>query len=383
MITPNDFDRILSQETVFDAACESVFSGIKALPIQGESGYVNEEEKKDTRKLPCSPYSSTVVLGEERLEGNFSSYREEKMREIIDFKGGDFDITNVTDVEDLCDKIFPESGKQSKRGLAFVPDGQWVAIDIDTPEEWDIFKAWWEIHSEGATIPRATVKSPGVQNSGHKDGGHIYITMSEDFYELVQKGMVDSSTILKVDGMEGGVLVHVHRKYVIAPPSSRREGSYIYSSKPTACPQAVEKELVKLLARDVKRSIEGNRKRREAATFDFLNLDENLPAIDRILAWSHTVSWEEILSSFTDLEFMVTRGSETDWKYSKSSSSARSMTTHDGSASWDFAKIWSSTLAAELGGKDTLTKWDFWKLACGSQKEAFERAGISTKPRKQ
>jgi hypothetical protein len=184
-----------------------------------------------------------------------------------------------------------------------------VIVDCDTAEQVAAFLA-------DALITQPlppTVSTPGAQDGAgnwiHRDGGHFYFLVPEDFDPGVGSGSWTAP---------GGYVVMWRDRYVLIPPSVRAEGAYTLTGRdyplPTWLRKVIEDDAT---AREARRLAAASRPTDDA-------LDAN------IVMWSQGVTWADILAphGWTETERTDTCGCAI-WTAPGEHSSPKSATTHD------------------------------------------------------
>lgn len=170
-----------------------------------------------------------------------------------------------------------------------------LCVDVDTPSELAGWAATW-LKATGRPWPvdGLTVTSPGVEEQGtwkHHGGGHIWIDLS---------GLEPSEERDLLLGTGDGVFKHpsgwtaLYRdRYVLVPPSRRKEGPYSYVGQPLA------ENVDWLLAEIATAAVEREARRMESAERRAARLaDPALGLGDRgLIEWSTGTPWSELLSS--------------------------------------------------------------------------------------
>lgn len=164
-----------------------------------------------------------------------------------------------------------------------------VLVDTDTPAEMDAFRTLWAERSGDPRLLHVspTVRSPGVldEASGewvHKDGGHFYFTLPEGLELPAAPGSITM-------GPEGGKFtIYWRDRYVLIPPSRRKEGDYWVAGTDHPAPEwllemigthgaAVQARREDQAARKAAREISGE--------------------VDSITAWSEANPWADVLEA--------------------------------------------------------------------------------------
>lgn len=114
-----------------------------------------------------------------------------------------------------------------------LPDGHRLAVvDLDTTGAREAFSAMWS-QNDAAPAPNLTVHSPGAVSSDgtrwvHWDGGHIYLAVPADLAE----GLPATVHLTAGETPADAVDVQLRDRFVMAPPSVRREGHYRWGETP-------------------------------------------------------------------------------------------------------------------------------------------------------
>ncbi|NVN51688.1 bifunctional DNA primase/polymerase [Mycolicibacterium hippocampi] len=146
-----------------------------------------------------------------------------------------------------------------------------VVIDADTPAEVSAALA------DGVS-DAATVSTPGARNAAgemvHCDGGHWYFDVPEDIELPTTLGAMKSSP-------DDGYSVLWNRRYVLVPPSTRKEGIYKAVGAVAELPDWLRGRIV-----------EHGRAHAERAAHSQDRAAHDGP----VAAWGSTITWDEILA---------------------------------------------------------------------------------------
>lgn len=149
-----------------------------------------------------------------------------------------------------------------------------VIVDCDTDEQVAAFLSDAGISSDTPLPP--TVRSPGQQDADgnwvHYGGGHYYFTLPENVELPAGTGSLT---------MPGGYAILWDGRYVLIPPSVRKEGSYVLAGQ--------DYEVPDWIVEAIRTHAAGRGDRRVPLGEDAGELAANIDA------WAELVSWEDLL----------------------------------------------------------------------------------------
>lgn len=290
----------------------------------------------------------------------------------------------ITDEKDL-NKVGAKRLLEDGANIALAPGvgaRRLAVVDLDTSEQLESFRALWSEKSDGEPI-ELTVSSPGVYKGSwiHKDGGHIWFEVGEDFELPDRKGrftwckchafkphVPDPDNPGRLKTCSYAFAFYWASGYVLVPPSVRPEGPYRLTGAAV--------ELPEWLADMARESTAG---RAPDSLSGALGRFEDDPIDD----WSREITWGDILTGdgFTPAG-QDNCGCPT-YTRPGDASHSKSVTAHEPgcSLSWPDVStghlpmhIWSDA----LGGGRTLSKlsWIAESRFGGNVREAMESLGL-------
>lgn len=198
---------------------------------------------------------------------------------------------------------YPEGDVPVNLGVKLGPS-RLVVVDCDTADQVSAFLA----DAEAPADLSPTVASPGVRddkgNWPHRDGGHFWFVVPED---------VELPATIGTFTAAGGYAVMWGKRYVLIPPSTRKEGSYTAPGEVHVLPEWLREQIV-ARGRDLR-----DRAERCGAG----------EGSTSITAWSQSQTWAEILGpSWTPTGRADSCGCET-WTAPGEHGSPKSATAHE------------------------------------------------------
>lgn len=199
---------------------------------------------------------------------------------------------NATHLARWLDKYRKDREQDTPVNLAMeVGRSRIVLVDVDTQAEMDTFRTMWaEMSGDPRLLHVApTVSSPGVfdEESGqwlHKDGGHFYFTLPQGLELPASPGSIT------VQGKEAksSFTIYWRDRYVLIPPSRRKEGDYWVSGTDHPIP-AWLLEMVQTRGAEVelRKAERAERKANREISGD----------VDPIQAWGDVTPWSDILEA--------------------------------------------------------------------------------------
>lgn len=141
-------------------------------------------------------------------------------------------ITDPVVAKRVFDRLSKDYGDGLNLGIVAGPS-KVLIVDADNAGPLQAFWDLWadETSDDGWRHHTPTVFSPGVQVDGnwlHRDGGHVYLTLPEDF---------DISGLRDVVSHPAGFDIKVGTAMAVAPPSVRAEGRYVARGDALDAPQ--------------------------------------------------------------------------------------------------------------------------------------------------
>lgn len=163
----------------------------------------------------------------------------------------------------------------------------YVVVDADTPQEVEALKRFLAPEFGGVDkVPSPTVLTPG--GGGHSGGGHWWfklpdtVTISDDM-----------PAVHKVTTEHGSFSVYLNDAYVLIPPSTRPEGSYVANAPDNPLPITLAMELKTREVSIKEAALERQRRAEERAA----HLQAGDFTLDQSIAeWAQSVTWEELLT---------------------------------------------------------------------------------------
>ena len=166
-----------------------------------------------------------------------------------------------------------------------------IIVDVDTVAELNAFRRYWAEASGDPALEwvAPTVSSPGVQDAEgnwiHQGGGHFYFTVPED----VDLSAVAPGSITPPVNAEGAsYTIYWRDRYVLIPPSTRREGTYWVSGTDHPAPQWL---LDMILSRGAQ--VAASKAAREERQRKAVETGQ----VDGIQSWGLATEWSDILEA--------------------------------------------------------------------------------------
>ncbi|ATW59099.1 DNA polymerase/primase [Gordonia phage Gustav] len=164
-----------------------------------------------------------------------------------------------------------------------------ILVDVDTVAELNAFRQLWAERSGDPSLAwvAPTVSSPGVQAEDgtwvHQGGGHFYFTLPEGV-DLAE--FAPGSITMGPEGSQ--FTIYWRDRYVLIPPSQRKEGTYWVSGTDHPAPPWLL-EMIQAKGTEVaERKAQREERQRHA---------EITGEVDSIQAWNLEHSWTEILEA--------------------------------------------------------------------------------------
>lgn len=249
-----------------------------------------------------------------------------------------------------------------------------IVIDCDTPEQLAGFYEACGIE-DIETAPPPTVVSPGTQLDGqwiHHGGGHFYFTHAID---------LPTNMGSLTWGGEDGFAILWDRRYVMIPPSTRKEGAYELVGQEYPAPDWLVPAITERAAAKQSRFVNNN-----VGPEDDLGREIN--------EWAESVSWASILEPLGWVQTGRPDQCGCDvWTAPGEHSSPKSATTHDPGCSLGRytetnapMKIWTDNPGEpfsgyiEESGHTTMSKLQAvaWSSYEGSQSAAMDALGLGS-----
>lgn len=199
--------------------------------------------------------------------------------------------TNSTEIGRWIEKYRADREETTPVNMAMeVGRSRLIVVDVDTEAELAAWRALWAEKSGDDRLAwvAPTVSSPGVQDAEgnwiHKGGGHFYFTIPEDLDLPTAPGSITPPV-----NAEGATFtIYWRDRYVLIPPSVRKEGAYWLSGTEHPAPEWL---LEMILTRGA--AIEARRAERADRVQD-QGLNGEL---DPIESWGLAVPWSSILEA--------------------------------------------------------------------------------------
>lgn len=276
-----------------------------------------EAGRSDWSKVK-SPAGLALASSDYKVVGKYIDEAYRKLGTWVNDAGEKVDKVAVKDMKTLTLTDPPELNFAIELGESRI-----VVVDCDTAEQKARFLQWAQAPAD---LP-PTVRTPGqIGLDGtmvHSDGGHYYFTVPEGVE------LPDNIGAITMSGDDGFSILW-HRRYVLIPPSTRKEGAYELVGDPYSLsdcePLLVEiRKAGELRAARTAAFEESQRQRKEAAE------NGSDPGMDQIIAdWAESVSWTNILEplGWTPASRNDACGCEV-WTAGPGHASPKSATAHD------------------------------------------------------
>jgi len=166
-----------------------------------------------------------------------------------------------------------------------------IIVDVDTVAELNAFRRYWAEASGDPALEwvAPTVSSPGVQDAEgnwiHQGGGHFYFTAPED---VDLSGVAPGSITPPVNAEGASYTIYWRDRYVLIPPSTRREGTYWVSGTDHPAPQWL---LDMILSRGAQ--VAASKAAREERQRKAVETGQ----VDGIQSWGLATEWSDILEA--------------------------------------------------------------------------------------
>lgn len=172
-----------------------------------------------------------------------------------------------------------------------------VVVDCDTAESVNLFQRWaaYMSGSDEWLYTSPTVSSPGVfdESTGqwvHRDGGHYYfrIPVERSGVEPISAELAKTISVKDPDNPSNYFDVAVNDRYILIPPSVRKEGAYTLTGPSHDIPDWFYDHIV---GEGYRKQEQRQQRRDERARREGLSED----MVDQLEQWYEETPWSDIL----------------------------------------------------------------------------------------